>query len=91
MESWSREHGGSESSDNLRSEDTELPTEDGKVSTDNELPDVKVVLSDRVELRIDAASLSSSSAAPEQNSRNWGCWLHTARNVSLQVKMSQIS
>lgn len=83
-----------DSDENLRREDVELPTEDGAVSSDMlrcedaEL-DAIVVVSDIVEDCTDAVSLSISSATVEQSWRNCGCWLQTAKKVSLRAKMGQ--
>ena len=79
--------------ESLCSDDVELPTDDAVVSMDIlrsedvELPDVSVEGSDVIDSWRETESLSPSSVEPIW--RNSGCWLQTARNVSLNICMSQ--
>ena len=77
----------------LCSDEVELPTEDAVVSIeilrsdDVELSDASVEGSDIMDSWRETESLSPSSAEPIW--RNSGCWLQTARNVSLEICRSQ--
>lgn len=76
-----------ESIETRRSEEVTLLTDEGAVLTellreDQELPHPRLELSDSKSCD-DTLSLITSLPSTERNSKNWGCWLQTARNVSL--------
>lgn len=78
--------------ENLCSDEVKLPTDEAVVSIEIlrsevvELPDASVEASDTIESWRDTESLSPSSV--EQTWRRSGCWLQTARNVSLFLKVN---
>ena len=90
---WTRGDVGEVSIDRLCSDEVELPTEDAVVSTeilrsdDVELLDAIVEGSDIMDSWREIESSPPSSVEPIW--RNSGCWLQTARNVSLNIHMSQ--
>lgn len=92
---WTKGDVGEVSMESLCNDDVELPIDDAVVSIDIlrseeiELPDASVEGSDTIDSWRDTESLSPSSVEPIW--RNSGCWLQTARNVSLLICMSLVA
>lgn len=90
---WTKGDVGEVSIESLCSDEVELPTDDAVVSIDIlrsediELPDASVEGSDIMESWRDTESHPPSFVV--LICRNSGCWLQTARNVSLGTCVSQ--